>query len=445
MCYDVSTKKIYIANYTANNILQAQLKGDTLYIEQEIKCRDTISPENVSISINGKYLASANYDGNNITFFENKNGIFIHKWTKEVELAHGIVIHDDGVFATSLEKREVIALDKNTGDIIARIGQKGWDIAKPEFLWPTCIGLGSNIEDIFVSDAHTGYLYKLQWKNKQFSCVQVVGGNAPGCLGLNMPYGFVYTSDGLYLLSTFDPKILVLNPDTLMPIVVYADKDVLNTPDYVENTTNFFEWIPYINLKTSHTLLQMLVTPAYGGIYNLKAKKFLPLTHLTSYHYFIDIMTTEYGIFIVSFTNNILYYFKDTNLPCVMLKRMDIPIWTTTSGIYSHGKTVPFKNFHCEANAYFKKLNSKRLGNGLLEFDKYVQVSKEFKIYTYPKTIIQSEDGKKAWSAITYCSKNPCSKKKVSSIYKEYMNKVCNKEFVLDEALLIGTLTTYCN
>lgn len=83
----------------------------------EIKTSNTIGPENVYVTDDGKYLASANYDGSDVTLFELTSfKQYKEIWNAtEIGQAHGVTIKDSFVYATGLTERKVYKLDIRDG------------------------------------------------------------------------------------------------------------------------------------------------------------------------------------------------------------------------------------------------------------------------------------------------------------------------------------------
>lgn len=203
--------KTYIANYHGNNILEGALDcaGGKFSVTDIISSPDTISPENVTASVDGNTLVSANYDGNTVTAFTRKDHKWASAWTAKLAQAHGVAIIGDSVYATGLERRTIDSYDLATGKPITQSGSLGPDPMQNGFMWPT--GLTNYNGTLMASDAHTGYVCSL---NKRTLATEVCfGGNAAGANHFNMPYGVAQLENNLLVTSTFSSRIAETKPD----------------------------------------------------------------------------------------------------------------------------------------------------------------------------------------------------------------------------------------
>jgi len=208
--YDRSHSLLYVANYTANNILAYQVDTDksALTLKAEIGSENTISPENVSVSPDGSFLVSANYDGSKVTAFDLTGGKARELWSRPVQLAHGVCISGDRVYATSLGLRALFELNRENGHLIRRAGQMGWDPSRFDLLWPTSVQEYSP-DELILSDAHTGYVYLVD--RATLKVKRYFGGNGPTFHFLNMPYAAVVCNDELVIASTYQRRLLTGN------------------------------------------------------------------------------------------------------------------------------------------------------------------------------------------------------------------------------------------
>src|SRR5712691_408458 len=179
--------KVYLANYLANSILVGRLGTNTVSFDQKIVGDGLTSPENIAISADESWLATANFDGNSATGFAFENGQFTQKWATKVPLAHGVAILGENVFVSSLELRKILILRLATGDVVGSFGEPGWSAHCLNFLWPTGI-YATGEEMIVIADAHTGGVYRVAFDGEVVRLRDVVGGTAPGAMGLQMPY-----------------------------------------------------------------------------------------------------------------------------------------------------------------------------------------------------------------------------------------------------------------
>jgi hypothetical protein len=210
--YSPINKKLYVANYKGNNILifDVNITNKTLLYKGEIKTKHTIGPENIYVTKDGKFLATACYDGGAITFFKLLLPTKKYKeiWTTKISQAHGVCILGNKVYATGLTKRKIYILDKQTGKIEKSIGNIDSNPKNNGFLWPTCV-YPLNKTHIVVSDAHTGYIYILNKDTLEIE--KYFGGNGPTYKYLHMPYAILIDGKKYFILSTFQDRIILGN------------------------------------------------------------------------------------------------------------------------------------------------------------------------------------------------------------------------------------------
>ena len=204
--YSHGDGKLFIANYTRNNILYGNIDiASCKYnIEKVYQSKSLISPEN--IYSNGEVLVSANYDGSTVTAIDLDSGAEL--WVTKVPNAHGVTIVGDRVYATSLRKRKIFEMDINNGNILQSYGEKGSDTANGQFLWPTSIYPIDN-DNLVISDAHTGHISFFNIKD--FNISKYTGGNGPTFKFFNYPYSATLIDNELFVLSAFKGNILVID------------------------------------------------------------------------------------------------------------------------------------------------------------------------------------------------------------------------------------------
>lgn len=214
LAYDKSSKLLYVANYRANNILYFAIDVATysLSLKGVISSASTISPENVALSSDGRYLVSANYDGNSITaFHRDHNGRWREAWVVKTRLGHGVAVCGSTVFATSLGDRKLMEIGLFDGKVRRSIGGLGWDPGKPEFLWPTAVA-ALDEGRLAVADAHTGRITILQSDTLQVETW--FGANGPGWQFMNMPYAVVNDAGQILIMSVFQRRMIAINGTT---------------------------------------------------------------------------------------------------------------------------------------------------------------------------------------------------------------------------------------
>lgn len=303
--------KIFIANYTGNNILEVKLdeKLKLLTIVNDITSSTTISPEGVAIA-SDKLIGVANYDSNNVQFFKKDN----HKWNMNCEinvpLAHGIVSHDGYFFASSLETRKIMKIDPVACKVILERGGQGWK--QGEFLWPTSLSVTST-GLIIVSDAHTGKLTTLSPDNLQ--PVHSFGGNGPGIHGLNMPYG-VSAGDFIWVTSTFGNRLVKY--DTVgRGLEVWSTSKEQQWSFYAPessflNNQNYKKYLSSINITINGSCYR----PSYGGLKRCWFGKDISLQRVAgNYFYFVQATPIADGVLISSPQNAQALFYKGDKPP----------------------------------------------------------------------------------------------------------------------------------
>jgi hypothetical protein len=206
--YSKMNRLLYEANYLGNNILiwALDIPHRNLSFVAEIKSQNTVSPETVFVNDNGEILVSANTDGNQLTAFDLKQSHYPEIWSTEVGFVHGLCIIGYKIYTTSLQDRQLLEVDLQTGKILRRVGSLGWNTSKLEFLWPTGAYPYSDHE-LIVADAQTGIIGLIDINS--MTVKRHFGGNGPGFRYLNMPYTAIRNGDSILIISTFQERILV--------------------------------------------------------------------------------------------------------------------------------------------------------------------------------------------------------------------------------------------
>ncbi len=106
--------ELLIANYLANNVIVASLDKTNrqLHFDRLIGDERTISPEGVAVS--GDLVAVANYDGDNVQFFDQGKANSAAFCTISVRQAHGVAFLGDFAYATSLQDDRLLKIDPRT-------------------------------------------------------------------------------------------------------------------------------------------------------------------------------------------------------------------------------------------------------------------------------------------------------------------------------------------
>ncbi len=203
--FDQKTRRLYVANYTGNNILEGSLdcaKGE-FSVTSVISSPESISPENVALSADGKILASANFDGGTVTAFERRADGWRQIWANKVSFAHAVAIIGTSVYATSLDTKAIYRYEACTGKLLAQVGSMGVDPLKAQHMWPT--GLANFDGTLVLTDAQTGYVCSINRQTLQSETC--FGGNGLGPTKFIMPYGVVQRGKNLLVMSTFSSRV----------------------------------------------------------------------------------------------------------------------------------------------------------------------------------------------------------------------------------------------
>lgn len=202
---DPKTHRVYVANYYGNNIIEGSLdcaKGE-FSVKSVISSPESISPENVALSADGKILASANFDGGTVTAFERREDGWRQIWANKVSFAHAVSIIGANVYATSLDTKAIYKYEAHTGKLLAQVGSMGVDPLKAQHMWPT--GLTNFDGTLVLTDAQTGYVCSINQQTLQSETC--FGGNGLGPTKFIMPYGVVQRGKNLLVMSTFSSRV----------------------------------------------------------------------------------------------------------------------------------------------------------------------------------------------------------------------------------------------
>lgn len=280
--------KVYLANYLANNILVGRIAAKTVSFDRAIVGDGLVSPENIAISTDESWLATANFDGNSATGFAFEDGQFTQKWATKVPLAHGVAILGDHVFVSSLELRKILILRLATGEVVGSFGGPGWNAHCLNFLWPTGIHAVGD-KTIVITDAHTGGVYRVAFDGESVKLLEVVGGTAPGATGLQMPYGATSIGDDLALLSTFSPKIVIAGAErgagasVSKKLIVQQSYQAAAGSDSAMPAALGTGWNGYVHLAAARlTISGVEMVPSYGALEGVTTSGPLKVDHVFS-------------------------------------------------------------------------------------------------------------------------------------------------------------------
>lgn len=251
LAYDVSTKQVFLANYTANDVLVMRLAADrkSLMLDRRIVNSMIRSPENVALSPDGKFFAVANYDGGTVQLFDRKTDALL--WSAPLTHAHGVAFFGDSVVATGLALPGVVRYGLD-GVVMAQQGASGWQAN--QYLWPT--GVATEGQRIFISDAHSGKIHTL---DSDLCELDTMGANGLGVGLFNMPYGILATNSGEWIADTFKARLLKVDVKSkqITAIVEAVRPPIIFGEGYGSNRTATRDPVDFLG----HTLY-----PAYNGL-----------------------------------------------------------------------------------------------------------------------------------------------------------------------------------
>ena len=327
--FDKSSGLLYIANYTGNNILVGRLDIESLELDvvSEIRDEQTISPEGVVAF--DQYIASANFDGNNIQIFS-KAGAKICQLP--VKLAHGINYGDGYLFAASAYDSQILKIDVVNCNVVATTGSKGWE--RGQYQWP--MSIAPQPGKILISDALTGKLTVLSTNSMEV--MDHWGGNGPGAF--NMPYAAEWDGDDILVVSTFNNLIFRVRGSK----VIHAW-----TQETIENDSRSLEWVTddgeYFNGRVRNETIEIhgkCYQPVYGYLKEcgtLTKFPHFPRSNQSGFIYFVHAVRGKRGAFVFSPQNPHLYYYGD-NGKCAPPIRMSVDMWAFDGSIVGNAGRI---------------------------------------------------------------------------------------------------------
>ena len=352
LTYDPSSRTLFIANYTANNLLSGKLDPaiGQLTITEEIGAGTVVSAEGISYDSGRKLLASAQYDGNSVTAFAKTEGGWRLDCLVPVPQAHGVAIDGAYLFATSLESRKLLKINLQRCAVEGSVGDLGWDAKAPEFMWPTTV---QRLSDgmIAVSDAHTGHISVIDPESLKVRAW--FGSNGPGFGALNMPYGFAETAEGnLLVLSSFGSRLIEFSRSGKVVRSFSAQKawpdSYQASPEAMLGGT---EWRDYANIGRKADLFGHCVVGSYSSLSSCDGKHTIALPLLSdgplignSYYYFTEVADTGKGVLVVSPQNRSALYIAPT---ATALALIPVPVgfdsWIDGETIARPGGNLPIE------------------------------------------------------------------------------------------------------
>jgi outer membrane protein assembly factor BamB len=320
LAYDPSSRTLFIANYTANNLLSGRLDPaiGRLTISEEIGAGTVVSAEGISYDADRKWLASAQYDGNSVALFAQTSDGWRLDCLLPVPQAHGVAIAGAYLFATSLKDRKLLKINAQSCAVEGSLGELGWDAKHAGFMWPTTV---QRLSDgvIAVSDAHTGHISLIDPERMKVRAS--FGRNGPGFGALNMPYGFTETDDGnLLVLSTFGSRLIELSRSgrfvrSYSAGPAWPDRYKPETEAMLGGTS----WLGYRNVGRSAHLFGKCIVGGYASLSSCGGERTISLPLLSDgplssslYYYFTEVADAGAGMIAVSAQNRTALYIAPT-------------------------------------------------------------------------------------------------------------------------------------
>lgn len=363
LAYDASTRRLFIANYTSNNILVGRIDWaqKKIIIEEEFGHDVAISPENIAVDPDSDSVAVANYDGEEIQIWSNRERLWTKTCSVPVNLAHGVTFANSLVFATSLGNRELVKINPSSCQVISRIGQIGW--GNNQFLWPTHVKEWDDTH-VAVSDAHTGKL--TIHRQDDLRAVRSIGGNGP--FALNMPYSFTRATDGeIILLSIFGSKIIGILELRLKIWKVFGD-DYL--PWNLSGSLNRRNWSLYKRTDKSVDFLWRCMQESYARLLACDGSLALQLpapseTFVSegSYYYFVEVSRLSSGWFLSSPQNNVAIYVREEDLRSAPMY-VGYDAWQDGNRLFASGTSISMEGIEIASKGYLDDAD-RLIGSGL--------------------------------------------------------------------------------
>jgi DNA-binding beta-propeller fold protein YncE len=433
------TGKIFVANYLANNILVGHLFEDNVIFDQELGGEGVVSPENVTTTADESWVVSANFDGSSATAFFRDSDRYVHRWNTKIPQAHGVAIIGNMVFVSSLTLRKIVVLNLTDGKEIGSFGQPGWNTACLDFLWPT----GLHVFDdnlLVVTDAHTGGIYRIAFEGEAGKLIGVIGGTAPGALGLQMPYAVASIGDELAILSTFSPKVLIAGPvrasepPLVKTLIVQQSNQGQDSADQYRPPLGV-GWNGYVQMAAGPaTISGFSMVPSYGALMQVTQERpmkvrtafwMVPdtLALFGSLMYFIEERVMERGVVLSSPSSPFALYVTLGKTSCFSKIDLPGPALAAAEGLQHRLGITRYSEIESQALAHIRELDGQRTALGILGLAEIAKLSgiPADKV----KETIKTPEGNAALDKIVQCiDKKNCSGGQAESALYAYKSQV---------------------
>jgi DNA-binding beta-propeller fold protein YncE len=452
--FNEKNKKLYIANYQGHNIIILNLKDKGNFVfEKEIKFQGLISPENVAVSDDGKFIAIADYNAEKIFLVDEEGKV---KWSQDVKLAHGVCIEPDGSAIYSLGLNAIegqIYKFNNNGELLAKR-------ARPEiyektnfFSYPTHCALSSK-GDLYYIEAHAGSIIKVNKDTLERDTI--LGSYGPLFNQINTSYGFAFEDKGhIFLSDMYKKRFLEINPEKGEIINVFSydsNNEEGENPSniskeyeqkYSKDTKKYTEK-KYINMSTSF-LNTTGWTSGYKRIFNDSSKKILdlriePSIFRRKFLRFIDLQSFDYKgkVYTVISSPQSAEAILITDTIAVPLS-VGPNFWLEDKNEYGH-LTKLIQNSIDKITEYTASIRSGSSPINTMHKVFFKEVHPDFDVFQqlFASTFTNEERKNMGFALL-----NAKSKESVSEIYSKYVALLQNESNIPLDELLLMTLIKY--
>ena len=257
---------IYVADKTANKIIILDLVKKIFSNIIDVRAGALKDPMSIAITDDGyKYIADAGRE--QIVVFDDNNE-FIRAYGNEKQFRPtSVAVYGNKIFVCDIRENEIEVLDKESGDVLAKIGKTG--NGKEDLHSPTHLAVDSE-GNIFITDALN---FRVQMFDKNGKFVRSIGelGTYPGTFGRPKGIdvdrdGHIYTVDASFeLIQIFDietgepllpfGKFGPAPGSTYLPTAVHVDYDNVGAFEKYADPDFKLKYLIYVgNMIGSHKL-----------------------------------------------------------------------------------------------------------------------------------------------------------------------------------------------
>lgn len=256
--YSAFYDRVFIANYTGADVIVAKVVRDgddvSLVLVERILHEEGIKgPEGIAISRGGRFMALADYVGNQVSLFERVNGAWAFRWKQPLVAAHGIAIVSDNVYAGGIA---IAKFNIESGQEVAR----STAIGSQPILFATCLSEDRNTGDIVGSDTMAGRVFLM---TPDLKIKASFGANGPTFANLSMPYCAYRDGKATYVLSTYQDRIIKIEDEKTTSFELSGPKWKYLPP--VLNSAGMWHGAAKFDNPT-FSIFGTSVSPSYGSV-----------------------------------------------------------------------------------------------------------------------------------------------------------------------------------